>query len=149
MDFSPFSCSTSSAPLFLAFTSSELHWPHSFLVWIPSPLSCLPLSFALFLINYSLSFLYFHHPFFTGILETDITFLVIFSLVFVLSCYFACKYHLFHLTLSLFLLLLLWVHLFWLPEPQQSFNALFFRSIITSTCFLEGMEVSSHVSSDT
>lgn len=29
---------------------------------------------------------------FPGILETDITFLVIFSMVFMLSCYFACKY---------------------------------------------------------
>lgn len=31
-------------------------------------------------------------PPFTGILETDITFLIIFSMVFLLSCYFACKY---------------------------------------------------------
>lgn len=37
-----------------------------------------------------------------GILETDITFLVIFSLVFFLSCYFACKYGPFHLILALF-----------------------------------------------
>ncbi|TWW54622.1 Transmembrane protein 145 [Takifugu flavidus] len=37
-----------------------------------------------------------------GILETDITFLVIFSMVFLLSCYFACKYGLFHLILALF-----------------------------------------------
>ncbi len=40
----------------------------------------------------------------TGILETDITFLVIFSMVFLLSCYFACKYchfHLLYVSLSL------------------------------------------------
>uniref|UniRef100_A0A3Q0RUP0 Transmembrane protein 145 n=1 Tax=Amphilophus citrinellus TaxID=61819 RepID=A0A3Q0RUP0_AMPCI len=36
-----------------------------------------------------------------GILETDITFLIIFSMVFLLSCYFACKYCLFGLLLCL------------------------------------------------
>lgn len=73
---------------------------------------------SFFLINYSVSSLHFLHPLFTGILETDITFLIIFSMVFLLSCYFACKYCLFHLPyLSFSLFSYDQASFFWLSKP--------------------------------
>lgn len=79
----------------------------------------------------------------TGILETDITFLVIFSMVFLLSCYFACEYWLFtFFGCHSFSLFFHEQYAFFpsLKGPQKSLSALFLKSIKKSTRFLMGGE---------
>lgn len=87
--------------LYTLFTpSSFASKPTVYLVHLPSSLSYfyffLPPQFFSLYHKFSWIFL----PPFTGILETDITFLIIFSMVFLLSCYFACKYCLLFLSFN-------------------------------------------------
>lgn len=99
-------------PPFSSSVFSEAHSTSSFVPFVSASLS----NQLFFLLSAS----------FPGILETDITFLVIFSMVFLLSCYFACKYSLLHLwSCSFSLICREQDHLFWLKKATEVFECPF------------------------
>lgn len=110
----------SSPPLNLIDSFTFWFWFHLLSWTFCFSFSHLPLFFSHFLSHQLFLPFSTSSPLLTGILETDITFLVIFSMVFLLSCYFACKYRLFHsLYLAFFPFFYEQANLFWLSEPAE------------------------------